>query len=199
MEYEIITPHDEGYMKADSHEVAVVAIILVGRGWYGLRQVDGDFEAPILAFGAGWCKETFGQTVQELHDSIDRDALKKALLSFHLKGERSSMTDFVSYAHAMADQISDNGDEQVKGNTETDFLKERDAYLGMKSELLPEHRGKFAAIYEGRLIAVDKDKIKLIERVRKELGPVRAFIQKIEDDEPQVRLPTSRRLLTSAL
>lgn len=81
---------------------------------------------------------------------------------------------------------------------EQDFLDERNAYLRMKSDLLREHRGEFAAIYEGRLIATDKDKIKLIDRVRKELGPVRAYIQKIEDDEPEVRLPTSRRLVDGA-
>ena len=77
------------------------------------------------------------------------------------------------------------------------FLKERDAYLNMKGQLLSKHRGEFAAIYEGRLIAINSDKSRLIARVRKELGPVRAFIQKIEDDEPQVRLPTSRRLTGS--
>ena len=64
----------------------------------------------------------------------------------------------------------------------------------MKGELLSKHRGEFAAIYDGDLIDIDSEKGRLIARVREKLGPVRAFIQKIEDKEPQVRLPTPRRL-----
>jgi hypothetical protein len=64
----------------------------------------------------------------------------------------------------------------------------------MEKELFEKHRGEFVAIYDGKLIDTDSNKIRLIARVRKELGLVRAFIQKIEDDRRGVKLPTSRRL-----
>jgi len=105
MKYEIINPHDKAYLEADDHEIAVIAIILVGKGLYGLKQVDGDFTCPVLAFISGWVKEAFGKTAQEIYDSYDsadRSALKKVLQSFHLKGVRSSLTDFVRYAHELA-------------------------------------------------------------------------------------------------
>ena len=70
-----------------------------------------------------------------------------------------------------------------------DFSMEKDAYLRIKSELLSKHRGKFAAIYRGRLIAVGADKSILIAQVRDEYGPIRALIQKIEDHEPKIRSP----------
>ena len=75
-----------------------------------------------------------------------------------------------------------------------DFTKERAFYLSVKDKLLSEHSGEFVAIYNGRLIATNNDKGKLIAEVRKQLGPVRAFIQKIEENEPLFRLPSMRRL-----
>ncbi len=63
----------------------------------------------------------------------------------------------------------------------------------MKHDLLRKHRNKFVAIYQGQVVAVDRDKSHLIARVRKELG-VSAFIAKIEKDRPRYKLPTKRRL-----
>jgi len=76
------------------------------------------------------------------------------------------------------------------------FDRERKCYLRLKPELLRQHKGQFAAIYDGRLIGVNSNKAKLIESVRLEYGSVRAYIAKVQDVEPQVRLPTSRRLIS---
>ena len=74
-----------------------------------------------------------------------------------------------------------------------DLSRERRAYENMKQDLLRKHPSKFVAIYQEQVIAVDEDKGHLIARVREKFG-VSAFIKKIEDDEPQYRLPTLRRL-----
>lgn len=76
-----------------------------------------------------------------------------------------------------------------------DFNTELKAYHAMKNDLLELYEHEFVAIYRGAVVGVDKDKGKLIAKVRDEFGPVRVLIKKVEKDEPQVRLPSSRRLL----
>ena len=76
----------------------------------------------------------------------------------------------------------------------SDFLEDRDAYLRMEKELLHKHHGEFVAIYDGKLIATDSDKLRLIQRVRKELGDERVFIQKVGESTLKIRLPQSRKL-----
>lgn len=75
-----------------------------------------------------------------------------------------------------------------------DFYKDRKAYLRMKKDLLASHSGEFVAIYKGELLATHPDKIALIGQVRREIGSVCALIQKIEKEEPRIKLPTSRRI-----
>ena len=73
------------------------------------------------------------------------------------------------------------------------FLKNRQAYLKMKPELLEKYAGQFAAFYEEEFIAVNPDKTELIKEVKKICGSVRALIQHITKDEPQIRLSVCRR------
>ncbi len=76
----------------------------------------------------------------------------------------------------------------------TDFVRERDAYLRMEKELLEKYPEQFVAIYQGELVAVNSDKIKLIEEVQQKVGPVRAYIRKVTKELPRIKLPTSRKL-----
>jgi len=76
----------------------------------------------------------------------------------------------------------------------TDFVRERDTYLRMENELLGKYPEQFVAIYQGELVAVNSDKIKLIEEVQQKVGAVRAYIRKVTKELPLIKLPTSRRL-----
>ena len=78
-----------------------------------------------------------------------------------------------------------------------DFDRDIKAYFSEKSKLLSKHRGKFAAIYKGQVVAIDSNKNNLIARVRREFGHGRTLIKKIEDEEPKAREPVSRRLTSS--
>ena len=89
--------------------------------------------------------------------------------------------------------MSEGDSRKIKDDS---FKRERKAYLSMKQKLLDEgHSGKFAAFYQGRLVAIDNDETRLIARVREKLGPIRALIQKIQEKEPVVRLPRVRSFL----
>ncbi len=107
MRYEIINPHDEAYMESGSHKHAAIAALLLGQGYYALREVDGDFEMPIMFLGGveEWFKEKFGMTFSQIMDGFDKTVLIPVLESVKLTGEQSSITDFVSRAHAIAGSL----------------------------------------------------------------------------------------------
>jgi hypothetical protein len=48
MIFEIVNPSDYYTMETDDFEVAAVACLIIGRGQYGLKQLDGGFEVPIF-------------------------------------------------------------------------------------------------------------------------------------------------------
>lgn len=102
---EIINPHDKAFINFDDPEAACLAILIVGRGAYGIKGYDG---LPLFLLGGdieGWWKERFGRTIQESQD-MSNDRLQAALLSMHLAGKRSSITDFVEAAHRYAEMLS---------------------------------------------------------------------------------------------
>jgi len=110
MKFEIINPSDECYIEGDDFKTIAVATALLGEGAYGLRQVDGDLEMPVLCFaGFGdpntWFKKQFNETFEQSFISINKNELKKAFLSVHLVRERSSLNDIVRYAKKLAEGL----------------------------------------------------------------------------------------------
>jgi hypothetical protein len=70
MLFDVINPSDSYSIKTDDKEAACVACLLMGSGQYGLQEIAGPFEMPILMFGGGdeFFKATFGRTMQESAD-----------------------------------------------------------------------------------------------------------------------------------
>ena len=106
LKFEIINPSDEAYIES-SFEACCVATLLFSEGKYALRQVGGDLGMPVFLFGGAekWIQDTFGKTLNELFDHIGIETIKEALLSVHLVRERSSLNDFTSYAHKLANRL----------------------------------------------------------------------------------------------
>lgn len=110
MKFEIINPSDECYIEGDDFKTIAVATALLGNGSYGLTQVDGDLEMPILCIaGFGdpntWFLKQFNETADQIFKSINKEELKKVLISVHLLRERSSLNDIVKYARILAKRI----------------------------------------------------------------------------------------------
>jgi hypothetical protein len=116
MKFEIINPSDKAYIEADCPKVACMATIFFSQGYYGLQEVDGDFEMPVFILGGAneWFHGKFGLNIQALYDGMDKDELSKALLSVHLAGERTSMNDIVQSAHAAAAHLKGDDHEQTQ-------------------------------------------------------------------------------------
>ncbi len=99
-EREVINPHDAIFIAYTDPEAARMAVLIVGNGAYG---IEGDDGLPLLLFGASeWVADTYGLTVQQWFDRMDRERLATALESMRLKGERSSLSDPVGVAHRLA-------------------------------------------------------------------------------------------------
>lgn len=85
MLYEIINPSDKYTLEAESHEIACIACVFLGRGQYSLEPQDGsDLGCPFFMFGNDpdqWWKETFGRTLSEALDGCDKAELAKCLES----------------------------------------------------------------------------------------------------------------------
>ncbi|MBI4769485.1 MAG: hypothetical protein HY784_03490 [Chloroflexi bacterium] len=81
----------------------------------------------------------------------------------------------------------------LKLRQQEQFEAEARAYEAMHESLLGKYRGKFVAVYQGRVIDADADKRALIARVfaRYRRSPV-YFQQVTEEKIPTVRIRTPR-------
>lgn len=76
---EIINPSDEATIAADDIAAAGIAIMIVGDGWYGLKNEDGEQVVPITALGCeeSWLREN---GVSNIEAYIKANRLKMALI-----------------------------------------------------------------------------------------------------------------------
>lgn len=67
MIFEIINPSDPYTMECDDFQVACVTTLILGEGFYSIRQIGGDNSMPILLFGAhdAWFIEQFGKSFEQ--------------------------------------------------------------------------------------------------------------------------------------
>lgn len=84
--------------------------------------------------------------------------------------------------------------EYVEGEegAEKVFLAEAEAFREMKVQLLQDkrYRGRFVAIYGGRVVDGDKDHRALARRVYKRYGYVPIYMGKVEEAERLVEIPS---------
>ncbi len=89
-------------INCDDMDAARLAILILGRGWYGIEGA-----LPLLAMGNShlWAQQTYGKNFQEWANSIDEKRIAAALESVANVGERTSLNDIVKQAHGMAENI----------------------------------------------------------------------------------------------
>lgn len=88
--YEIVNPSDAYTLMADEERVAVVATLLLGEGWYGLRTEDGKDVLGLIALGGiryadCWCREHFGSdSMEALLNSVPDEQIAACLESVRI-------------------------------------------------------------------------------------------------------------------
>lgn len=107
MKFEIINPSDKAFIEGE-FKTCCLAAFIIGRGQYGLEQVDGELSMPIFLWQDPdfWFVDKFGKTLQDLFDSTPKKELSEVLLSVALAHERSSMNDFSGYAHTLGQELA---------------------------------------------------------------------------------------------
>ena len=78
---------------------------------------------------------------------------------------------------------------EVKG-VEEDFLRNYETFLKMKPKLLKDkrYRGKFVAIYKGRIVGHDEDLSRLAKKVYSKYGPSPIYIDRVVDKERTIEI-----------
>lgn len=123
MKYEIGNPSDPYEMTCDDHEVAAIAVPILGQGAYPLIGKDGDRsrDVPHFLFGGAdaWFRETFGRSYEESLDHVvetKADGLIAALDSVTLLvARRSSVNDIGGRAKAIAQRLRSRQAQSAPG------------------------------------------------------------------------------------
>lgn len=75
---------------------------------------------------------------------------------------------------------------------EADFLRNYEAFLRMKRGLLKDerYRGKFVAIYRGKVIGSGEDLSRLAKKVYSKYGPSPIYMDKVVEKEEIIEVPS---------
>jgi hypothetical protein len=110
LRFELINPSDPYTFTAPDLETAALAVVLLGRGQYGGKSLDGGEDVPIFLFGGHdeWFAEKFGRTPKESLDHIEHEAIAACLDTLTLgRAERSSMNNIGKGATLLAAALRD--------------------------------------------------------------------------------------------
>lgn len=99
---EIINPSDKYTIESEDWDVACVTGLILGKGQYGLREIDGDHEMPLFLFGGleEWVEEEFGKPLEDFMASVDKIEIANCLNGI-LIGDRGD------YMHGLGDKTGD--------------------------------------------------------------------------------------------
>lgn len=100
--WELINPSDKITFKAPTHELAAIAVGIMG-GQYGAEELDTETEprkVPLFLFGGTeeFFQKTFGKTVGESFEQCDKEALAEVFESFLI----GSMAERRAYEKALS-------------------------------------------------------------------------------------------------
>jgi hypothetical protein len=72
------------------------------------------------------------------------------------------------------------------------FRLNQNYYEKNKDELFEKYKHKFVAIWDESIIDFDEDKIRLAKRVYTKIGYLPIYIQKVEKERQQARIPSPK-------
>jgi len=105
MKFEIMNPSDKCFIEGDDFKNVCVATTILGEGFYGLQEVDGDLTMPPLNFTKGWFENTFNQDIETILNEANKNELADIMSTVCLPSERSSMNDIKGLAEYYAKKL----------------------------------------------------------------------------------------------
>ncbi len=88
---EVINPSDQITLSGENYEAVALAVMLMGEGKYGAREIGGDCDVPPFLFGGHdeWMSDKFGRSVSDSLGAIDRSLIASVLESAVIGNETS--------------------------------------------------------------------------------------------------------------
>jgi len=82
--WELINPSDKITFTGDDFKLVVIAVCLVGNGFYAGEEINGSRVAPVFIFGGcdEWFIKNFGSNFEDNFNSSDKEKLANILDSF---------------------------------------------------------------------------------------------------------------------
>lgn len=107
LRFELVNPSDPYMFTAPDLETAALAVVLLGRGKYGGKSLDGGKDVPIFLLGGHdeWFSENFGRTVQESLDHVPHEAIAACLDTLTIDGRRTSLNNIGKGAELLAEAL----------------------------------------------------------------------------------------------
>ena len=107
MKFEISNPSDKAFIESDNFETVCLATCILGAGYYGLNEVDGEKSMPIFVLGGSdeFFKREFNKSFEKSLNAMDKNELANTLDTVHLAGARSSLNDIVKSAQSLASRM----------------------------------------------------------------------------------------------
>ena len=101
---QVTNPSDKITIDYTDKDAARMAVIIIGRGKYG---ISGDDGLPVFLFGGHeeWAQQEYQCTFDKFVDSVPKDRIATALESLKNVHNRTSLNDIVGRAHAYAEAI----------------------------------------------------------------------------------------------
>lgn len=117
MRLEISNPSDKATIDCTNLLAAHLAVVLLASGRFGIIDDDGEHGMPIFLFGGHdeFFQNKHGKALKDAFYSCGYKEVAKALKSIELVGERSSLNDFTSRAHELADELISMADSAGGG------------------------------------------------------------------------------------
>lgn len=105
--YEIINPSDKCFIYAADERLAKIACAVLGNGWYGLKDENGETVISIMES----LNDALGMTDEEIQRLIDENKieLSKVFLSIEYAYERTSLNDIESRSKAIGKALAERG------------------------------------------------------------------------------------------
>lgn len=105
--YELINPSDKIFLDADDVRVAQIAALYAGKGFYGLKDENGEQVFGLIAFGGSddFFKSFGGVSDYEEFIKANKQKIAECLRTFRTDGVRSSMNDICGNAHKLASKL----------------------------------------------------------------------------------------------
>ncbi|MGA9351709.1 MAG: DUF5678 domain-containing protein [Anaerolineae bacterium] len=121
--------------------------------------------------------------------TIEEEALSREPFILERDGEAvAAIIPITEYEAFRAWRVARGREKKRREDLEA-FEWERQAFEGLKPELLRAYQGQWVAIYQGKVVEAGEDRSQVLDRVYDRFGYVPVYVQQVEEQPRVYKLP----------